>query len=66
VVVPSAVTEVGLATNVVVEPFGTSAVNVTAAVLLIVPIVAVTVFVSAVVDESVVLNTPALSVLPEV
>lgn len=65
VVVPSAVNDVGAATSVQFGLDTTPAVNVTAAVVVTMPTVAVTVFACAVVDESVAVNTPALSVVPD-
>jgi hypothetical protein len=62
---PSAVTEVGLATSVVVFVDAAPAVNVTLAFLTTKPAVAVTVFASAVVDASVAVKTPDAFVVPE-
>lgn len=64
VLAPSAVTDRGLATNVVVVLFGEPAVKVTAAVSVTPPMVAVTSFTCAVVDAKVAVNTPATLVLP--
>lgn len=65
VLTPSAVTEVGLATNVVFALLGAPAVKVTLAVSLTVPMVAVTSFICAVVDAKVAVNTPEGLVLPD-
>lgn len=62
---PSAVTEMGLTETVVVVLLGRPALNVTDVVLFTGPKDAVTVFASAVVEASVVEKMPALLVLPE-
>lgn len=60
-----AVTKVGLTTNVDVVLAGAPAVNVTFAVLFTEPIVAITVFASALADLMIPVNTPEASVLPD-
>jgi hypothetical protein len=62
---PLAVTDVGLATNVVVLLLGAPAVNVTAAVAVAGPAVAVTVLTPAAVDAMVAVHTPDASVVPD-
>jgi hypothetical protein len=64
-VLPLAVNEVGSATKVVVVPLGAPAVNVMFAVLLTLPMVAVAVFTSALVDTNVAVKIPELFVEPE-
>jgi hypothetical protein len=62
---PSAVTDVGLAANVEVLLLGEPTTNVTFAVLLTEPMVAVTVFDCTTVDVMVAVNTPDAFVLPD-
>lgn len=62
---PSAATELGLASSVVVRLLTAPGLNVTFVVAVAEPAVPVMVFVSAVVEASVATNWPALLVLPD-
>lgn len=63
--VPSAVSDVGLATNVVFVPLGLPATKVTAALAVALAAVAVTVLTSAVVEASVAVSAPCALVRPD-